>query len=299
MRAIDQYRGLYLMLIPGVAYFLVYRYLPMFGLLIAFKDYNPSMGIIGIFTSKWVGFKNFFVLLGSSYIGDIIYNTVSISLLKILFGFPAPIILALLLNELNNRLFKRLVQTITYLPHFISWVIIGGIIFELLSSNGIVNTLIADMGGEKIAFLTNPSLFKPIVIISDVWQNIGWGSIIYLAAISGIDPELYEAATIDGAGKMQQMVSITIPSILSVILIMFILRLGSVLEAGFEQVFMLLNPLVLKTGDIIDTFVYREGLINARFGFATAVGLLKSAIGFVFILAANKLVKKLGHRGIV
>lgn len=298
-RRMVKFKYIYLLILPGIVFFIIFKYIPMFGIAIAFNDYSPTMGIRGFVTAEWIGLQNFRVFFNSLYFTQIIANTLLISLYKIVFGFPAPILFALLLNEVGRSWFKRTMQTVTYLPHFISWVVLAGMMFELLSiTSGVVNRQIVAFGGEPVDFLTNPDLFRTIVVVSDIWKETGWGAIIYLAALAGVDPQLYEASVIDGANRFKQTLYVTIPSILPTIVILFILRLGSVLEAGFEQIFILYSPQVYRVGDIIDTYVYREAFLGGRFGFATAVGLFKSLIGLALIVAANRLVKKLGHSGI-
>jgi putative aldouronate transport system permease protein len=300
LKNIFKYRYIYILMIPGILYFIIFRYLPMFGVLIAFNDYNPTMGIIGFFTAKFVGFNNFEILFKSIYFKEIIFNTVILSIYKLLFGFPAPIILALMLNEIRSRWYKRTLQTVTYLPHFISWVVLAGMLFEFLSvTSGSFTNIIYNLTGSKPNFLSDPKLFRGLLVVTDIWKEMGWGSIIYLAAIAGVDAQQYEASIIDGASRFKQLVHITIPGIMPTIIIMLILRLGYILDAGFEQIFMLYSPMVYNVADIIDTFVYREGLLNSRYGFATAMGLFKSVIGLVLILSTNKLVKKFGHNGLI
>lgn len=283
-------RYYYILLLPALIYFVLFHYKPMYGLLIAFKDYKILKGIIG---SPWIGFENFERLFISPIFHRVLKNTIIISVLRIVFGFPAPIIFALILNEIYHVRFKKVVQTISYLPHFISWVVLGGIFKEILSpTRGAVNFVLRFLGGESIFFLTRPEWFRPILISTGVWQSIGWGSIIYLAAISSIDAQLYEAAIIDGANRFQQIRRITLPSITHVITILFILGLASVLNAGFDQIFNLYNPMVYATGDIIDTYVYRIGLINAQYSFSTAVSLFKNLIGLILVLAVNAVVAR-------
>ena len=263
----------------------------MYGAIIAFKDFKPLDGILG---SRWVGLQNFIDFFNHPSFSLVLSNTVIISFYKILFGFPAPIILALLLNEVKVSGFKRLVQTVTYLPHFLSWVVITGLVSSVLSpSTGIVNILLKSMNIKPIYFMADPKYFRAVLVITDIWKEVGWGSIIYLAAISGINQELYEAAIIDGAGRWKRTVYITLPSISSTIIIMLILRVGSIMNAGFEQIFMMYNASVYDVSDVIDTFVYRMGLERRRYSFATAVGLFKSIIGFTLIVITNKISKRI------
>jgi putative aldouronate transport system permease protein len=297
--AIRRYRLLYLMMVPAVAYLFVLKYLPIFGLMTAFRDYHPTMGLRGFFTAPWIGLRNFGVFFGSYYSGQILANTIIISGLKILFIFPAPIVLALVVNEMRSEAFKRTVQTVTYLPHFISWVVIGGILFDMLSiSSGSLNILLEKLIGHRMDFLGNPRLFRGILVVSELWKEVGWGSIIYLAAIAGIDAELYEAAVIDGAGHLGQVWHITLPGILPTITVLFLLRIAAILDAGFEQILILYSPPVYEVADIIDTYVYRVGLTQGRYGVATAAGLFKSAIGLAMVVGANKLVRWTGQKGL-
>jgi len=271
----------------------------MGGALIAFKDISPFDGLEGFFDAPWVGLKHFERFTSSVYFYNVIENTIIISGLKILFGFPAPIIFALLLNEVLRTNFKRVIQTISYLPHFISWVVTAGMITALLAtSGGLLTESINSITGSSINFLGNKDYFVGILVTSHVWKTIGWSSIIYLAAMSSIDPALYESARMDGANRLQMAWYITIPSISLVIVIMFLLEIGNLLEAGFEQIVLLYSPSVYKVADIIDTFVYREGLLSLKYSFASAVGLFKAIIAFFLLYLANKLANKLGHTGL-
>jgi putative aldouronate transport system permease protein len=289
MNKIWKDKSIYLILLPGIIYFVVFHYFPMYGAIIAFKDFRVTAGIFG---SKWVGLKNFIDFFHHPSFRVVLTNTLLISLYKIMFGFPAPIILALLLNEVKQEVYKRYIQTISYLPHFLSWVVIAGLAAKMFSpSSGVVNGFIKSLGFQPIYFMAEPRYFRTILVLTDIWKEIGWGSIIYLAALSGVDPQLYEAATVDGASKWKQLWNITIPSIAPTIVIMFILRVGGVMNAGFEQVYMMYSPNVYAVSDIIDTFVYRSGLESAKYSFATAIGLFKSVIGFSLILITNRLSK--------
>ena len=286
-----------LFLLPAIVYVLIRFYIPMYGVTIAFKQYSFSKGIFG---SPWIGFTNFGRLFSSaSSFWRVLRNTLIISCLKLTFVFGGGIVFALLLNELRNRHFKKTIQTISYMPHFLSWVIIGGILREVLSpSRGIVNQVLLFFGGQPIYFFTQDSWFLFILIGSDIWQSIGWGSIVYLAAISSIDPGLYESAFLDGAGRFRMMISITIPLIMNVVVIMFLLAVGNILNAGFDQIFNLYNPMVYDISDIIDTFTYRIGLEQGNFGLSTAVSLFKNVIGLILVIGANKLANKFGHTGL-
>ncbi|WP_252227383.1 ABC transporter permease [Caldicoprobacter algeriensis] len=293
---ISKHKYLYLMLIPGIAFFIIFHYIPMYGAVIAFKEYNIMQGILG---SPWIGFKYFKHAFESPFFGEILWNTFIISVYKLIWGFPAPIILALLLNEVKNMKFRRTIQTVSYLPHFISWVVIGGMFTDLLSpQTGIVNNIIKMFGGQPIYFMASKEWFRTVLVVSSIWKEVGWNSIIYLAALSSIDPQLYEASQIDGANRWQQTWYITLPGIMSTIAILLILRLGNILNAGFEQVFIMYNPSVYEVADIIDTWVYRVGLQGMRYSLATAVGLFKSVVGFILVITSNWLAKRMGESGI-
>jgi putative aldouronate transport system permease protein len=280
---------LYLMLIPAVIQLLIFHYYPIYGIVIAFQDFQPAHGFLG---SKFVGLDWFKMLLNMPDFYQILYNTVFIAVCKIIVNGITPIIFALLLNEVKNAFFKRTIQTLVYLPHFLSWVIIGGLFIDILSTNGAVNQVLALLGFEKVFFLGSNAWFRPTLIITDAWKSFGWGAIIYLAAIAGVDTNLYESSVIDGANRWEQTIHITLPAMLPTIILVFTLSLGGILNAGFEQVLMLYNPVVYKTGDILDTFLYRTGLIDAQFSLSAAVGLFKSVIGFIMILISYRLAYK-------
>ncbi|MDQ8736899.1 sugar ABC transporter permease [Paenibacillus sp. LHD-38] len=289
-------KWLYVMLLPGVFFFIVFKYIPMFGLAIAFQDYKPFKGIGG---SDWVGFKHFERLITEPDFLTILTNTLLLFGMNLLFFFPVPILLALMLNEVRSSFFKRTFQTLVYLPHFMSWVIIVSISFVMLTSDGgIVNELLAYFGFEKINFLLSPEWFRPTYIIQVIWREAGWGTIIYLAAIASVDPGLYEAARMDGAGRLRQVWHITLPAIRSVIIILLILKIGDVLELGFEHVYLLLNSMNRDVAEIIDTYVYTAGLRQGQFSYSTAIGFFKSFIGLVLVMAANRLAKKMGEEGV-
>lgn len=289
-------RYLYLMLAPAVIYYLIFHYVPMYGAVVAFKDFSITKGILG---SDWAGFKHFEYLFSQDKFWQVIQNTVIISVYRLIFGFPAPIVVALLLNEVRARLFKRTVQTVIYLPHFISWVILGGILINLLSTdNGVINNLIKAFGGTPIGFMSDETYFRGTLVFSMIWKEFGWNTIIYMAALAGIPPQLYEAAVIDGASRWQRLLHVTIPLIRSTIILILILRLGGIMEAGFEQIFVLYHPGVYSVADIIDTYVYRIGLTEGRFSIAAAVGLFKSAINFALLVLANRLARLMGEQGV-
>ncbi|KOP65396.1 protein lplB [Bacillus sp. FJAT-18019] len=286
---------IYLLLLPGVLYFIIYRYVPMAGLVIAFKDFNP---FTGFWNSDWVGIKHFTRMFESSEVIQVLVNTIQISLLQIFVAFPVSIILALMLNELRHATLKRFIQSLIYLPHFLSWVVVVGIFVVFLRGEGLVNSVLANFGLEAIPFLTDPAYFKPIIILQVIWKEAGWGTIIFLAALAGVNPSLYEAAVIDGANRWRQLWHVTLPAIRGVIIILFILRLGSVLDTGFEQIFLMLNPFNMDSGNVLDTYVYFKGIQQGNIGFATAVGMFKGVIGLVLVLSANRLAKRFGEDGL-
>lgn len=269
------------MLLPGVALLILFSYVPMYGIVMAFQKYIPSLGIAG---SKWVGMQNFAYLFSVPDIGQKFANTLILACSAIALDMIVPLIVALLLNEVRHSAYKRTVQTIVYLPHFLSWVMLGLIFRQFLSLNGFVNNLLSTLGRERIFFMGSNEHFRLMLVITNAWKSFGWGTIIFLAAVTNIDPSLYEAATIDGAGRLRKVLSITMPGMMSVIVLKLTLSLGSVLSANFDQVFNLYSPLVYETGDIIDTYVYRMGLVQSQYSLSTAVGLLKSGISFVLIV---------------
>ena len=291
-----KHKYLYLMLVPAIVYYVIFCYVPMYGASIAFKDFNPMQGIM---KSPWVGFDVFEQLFGMSKFYSVFWNTIRISLIRLIFGFPFPIIVALMLNELRWNRVKRVIQTAIYIPNFISWVVLGGIMTSLLSmDSGIVNGIIKMLGFQPIGFLTDERYFVPTMVVSMIWKTFGWNTIIYLAAMTGIDPQLYEAATVDGANRWQRLLHITLPCIRSTIIVVLITRIGSLMQAGFEQIFVLYHPGVYGTADIIDTYVYRMGLQEGKFELASAVGLFKSVVNFILVVIANKTARMMGEEGI-
>ena len=294
-----KYRFYYLLALPGILYFIIFHYLPMLGVVIAFKDVSPFGGVQGVIDAPWVGLKHFDRFFNSFFFWNILENTLAISGLKILFGFPAPILFALMLNEVMRTRFKRFIQTVSYLPHFISWVVVTGLITALLATDGgVLTEFLNDATGQRWSFLNNPAQFRGVLVVSHIWKTIGWSSIIYLAAMTGIDQNLYEAAVIDGANRFQQAIHITLPSIGFVIAILFIFEVGHILDAGFEQILLLYSPGVYSVADIVDTYVYREGLLGLRYSFAAAVGLFKSVISLILVVGANMLARRLGQPGL-
>lgn len=287
---------LYLLLVPALIFLFIFKYSPMYGLVIAFQKFNIFKGISG---SQWVGFQHFAKLFASEQFADVFRNTLLISVYKLVFLFPLPIILAILLNEMRGLLFKKVVQSVIYLPHFISWVIVSGLFLNLLSVNGgIVNTIIMKFGGEPIPFFMNKDYFRALLVITSGWKESGWGTIVYLAAIAGIDVNLYEAARIDGANKFRQIWHVTLPSIAPTVILMLILRLGSLLNAGTEQILVMYNPVVYDVADVIGTYVYRIGMGTSDYSFSTAVGLFESVVAFILIVSGNYLSRKFAERGI-
>jgi putative aldouronate transport system permease protein len=288
---------LYLMIIPGVVYFAIFRYFPMYGAIIAFKESRVLDGIVG---SPWVGLANFREVFNSTYFTNILTNTLLISAYRFLFGLPAGVLLALLINEVRFTFFKKSVQTITYLPHFLSWVVVYGVLMILLSpSDGLLNKPIVAFGGDPISFLADPTWFRSIVVASSLWKEVGWSAILYLAALASISPDLYEAASVDGASRLRRIWDISLPSILPVVMLVSLLNLGNILSAGFEQVFLMYSPGTYKVGDIIDTWVYRQGIQGFQFSVGAAVGLFKGAIGMVLVVGCNWLARRTTGKGVL
>ena len=274
------------MALPILAYYILFHYKPMYGVIISFKDFSPTKGIA---ESNWVGFKHFVDFLTNPYFWRLMKNTLIISLSTLIFSFPAPVILALLLNEIRGKVISRVVQLIAYLPHFISLVVVCGLIVKFTSDKGVINDIFAMFGAERISYLNHPQYFVPVYVISDIWQSIGWGSIIYLAALTGVDQQLYEAAIIDGANRWKQTLHVTLPGIAPTFVIMLILRIGGLMNVGYEKIILLYNPITYETADVISTFVYRKGLIELNWSFSAAVGLFNSIINFALLLTANKI----------
>lgn len=284
---------LLMMFIPGLIFLIVFCYIPMYGLVIAFKNFSISKGIMG---SEWAGLKYINMALSDPYFVNAFRNTVWISFLKLIGNFIAPILLALSLNEVRNIQFKKAAQTITYLPYFISWIVLSGIFLQIFALDGVINSIVKTFGGNEIMFMTNGKFFLFMLIITDMWKNIGYGSVIYLAALSGIPPEIYEAARIDGANRFRQTLSVTIPSLLPVMVAMLILSAGNILNAGFDQIFNMYNSQVRGVSEIIDTYVYKKGIAEMNFSYSTAVGLFKSIISLLLIFSANKFCHLIGQK---
>ncbi|MEK3723965.1 ABC transporter permease [Paenibacillus sp. FSL H8-0034] len=293
LKSVRRNWDLYLLILPVVAYFIIFQYLPMYGVQIAFKDFMAVKGIGG---SPWVGLKHFERFFNSYYAWRLVRNTVGLSLYQLVVSFPIPIILALLINEVRNSKFKRVVQTVTYAPHFLSTVVMVGLILVFLSpKNGMINLIIIALGGDPVYFMSESGWFKSIYVLSEVWQNAGWASIIYLAALSGIDPQLYEAAVVDGASKIKRIIYITIPCLMPTAIILLILNFGHVMSVGFEKVFLMQNNLNLESSEVISTYVYKNGLVGAQYSFSAAIGLFNSVINFALLIIVNSISKRVSQ----
>ncbi|MFB6362805.1 ABC transporter permease [Paenibacillus elgii] len=291
-----RYKWLYLLMVPGIVYYLVYHYVPMFGLVVAFKKYNLMKGMWG---SEWVGFDNFRTIFTSPEFPSLLRNTILISVYRILFNMVPDVLLALMLNEIRVNWFKRIVQTITYGPHFLSWIIVYGLVFSFFAPGaGLVTTFFRDLGWGELDVLANSEYFRSLLVTTDIWKSTGFGAIIYLAALSSINHELYEAAVVDGAGRWRQLWHITLPGIREVFILLLILRIGHIMDAGFEQVYIFLNARVYDVGDILDTWIFRRGIEQMEFSVPAAMGVFKSVIGLALVIGANKLAKKVGGSGI-
>lgn len=293
---VKRHKWMYLLMLPGIIYFIIFKYVPMGGLIISFQNYSPYLGIAG---SEWVGlehFKNFFM---NPDFKMLLVNTFSISILNLLFFFPMPIILALLLNEIKNKVVKKSIQTMIYIPHFISMVIVASVTFTLLNvESGVITQLVAKITGSRPEFLSDPKYFRWIIVIQNIWKETGWGMIIFLAALAGVDTQLYEAAQVDGAGKLRQVWHITLPAIKSTIIIMLIMKVGSLLNTGFEQIFLMKNSLNSSVAEVFDTYVYTLGISQGAFSYSTAVGMFKSVVATAMVLTTNWICKKCGETGL-
>ncbi len=286
---------LYVMMLPVLAYYIIFQYGPMYGAIIAFKEYSPIKGVFG---SEWVGLAQFQSFFESYYFWRILKNTLVLSLYSICFEFPAPIILAILINEVRHKRFRSIVQSVTYMPHFISLIVICGMIKDFTNSGGLINSFVTQLGGDGQAMLQKPELFRTIYIVSEIWQKVGWESIIYLAALMNVDQEQFEAARIDGAGRFRQIWSVAIPGIIPTIVVMLILRVGHLLGVGFEKIILLYNPAIYDTADVISSFVYRKGLLEFGWSFSAAVGLFNSVINLILLVVANRLSKKFSENSL-
>ncbi|MBB6348416.1 ABC transporter permease [Nonomuraea muscovyensis] len=296
--ALTRYRWLYLMLLPGVAYFAIFKYLPMYGVTIAFQDFLPFLGYSG---SPWVGFKHFEELFAGPDFGRLMFNTLLLALLHIVFVFPAPIIVALLLNELRINFLKRSVQSLIYIPHFLSWTIIASLTYILFAADfGVISGWIRELSGDtaKIDYMAQEEWFRPLIILQQLWKQTGWGTIIYLAALAGVDPNLYEAARMDGAGRFRQLWHVTLPAIRPTVVVMAILASGNLLDSGFEQIWLMTTSLNRSVADVFDTYVYYAGITQGAISYSTAVGLFKGVAGVILIFGSNWLAKRLGQRGL-
>ncbi len=290
-KAVRRDYDVYLMLLPMIVIFFLFSYKPMTGLLIAFKDYSPFKGV---WASEWVGLEYFKEFFAGAFAGRVIKNTLTISISLLVFGFPAPILLALLLNEIRNEKFKKIVQTVSYIPHFISIVVVCSMVTSFLSpTSGLVNVVLRKLGLDSIYFLSNPGMFVPIYVLIDIWRGMGYNSIVYLAALTSIPSELYEAAEVDGAGRLQKILHITIPGLLPTIMVMLLVQLGNILNVGYEMIILLYNPSIYETADIINTYVYRTGIMEGRYDYATAIGLLNSVVSLILVVAANRISKRI------
>ena len=291
-----RHKWLYIMLLPGLVYIIMFRYVPMGGLIIAFKDYSPFMGM---WDSPWVGLGQFRRFFSTQDFMQLLRNTLGISLLQLVFYFPAPVILSLFLNEIRHDWYKRTVQTFIYIPHFVSWVIVASLTYQLFGTqDGLINMMIKSLGGEAIPILERGKYFWGLIVGQDIWKETGYGTIIYLAALAGVDQEMYEAARVDGAGRWQMMWHITLPAIKSTVIIMLIMRVGSILNTGYEQIFLMRNDLNVAYSEVFDTYIYTRGIVNAQYSFSTAAGLFKSVVGMVMVLGSNWLAKRAGESGI-
>ncbi len=291
------YKYIYLMLVPGLVFLVIFKYIPIYGLVLSFKEFMPKYGIMG---SPWVGLDNFRYLWIEPDFWQAFSNTLIIAFMKILFVFPFPVFLAILINEIRAERYKKVLQTIYTFPHFLSWVIVSGMMFNLLSGSGAVNAIVANLGFDKINFLSNEGTFRWLLVGTEIWKQAGWSTIIYLAAIAGINPSLYEAATVDGANRLQKILHITWPCIKSVVVLMLIMRVGYTMDAGFMQIFNMYNRAVYDVADIIDTYIYRMSFERSvGFGITTAVGFFKGIVNIILLLTANTIAKKMGHSGIV
>ncbi len=287
--------SLYLLFVPVLLYYILFKYKPMAGLIMAFQNYSPAKGLLG---STWVGLQHFKEFLTLPDFWQLMRNTLWISISMLIFAFPAPIILALLLNEIRNKAFQRSVQLVAYLPHFISMIVICGLIVKFTSDNGIINDFLSMFGLERISYLNYPKFFVPIYVLSGIWTDVGWSSIIYYAALTGVDQQLYEAAAIDGAGRWKQTVHVTLPGIMPTIVVMLILQIGNLLNIGYEKIILLYNPITYETADVISTYVYRKGVLDGAFSYSTAVGLFNSMLSFMLLFIANMISKKTGEGGL-
>ncbi|NOU76823.1 ABC transporter permease subunit [Paenibacillus sp. LMG 31458] len=293
MRSLKKYKVLYVMMLPAIAYYILFHYVPMYGAVLAFKDFQLMKGI---WNSPWIGMHHFMYAFSDPVFLQVLKNTIIISFYKLIFGFPVPVVFALLLNEVASAKFKKLAQTISYLPHFISWVVMAGIFMSILSIDGLVNSVIKLFGMDPVLFMGNEQYFRLILVLTEIYKSFGWGAIVYFAAISGINGELYEAAIIDGAGRFKRVIYITIPMLAPVMAILLILSMAGILDAGFDQIFNMYSVNVYRVSDIIDTYVYRKGMVEMKYSYATAVGLFKSVVALIMIVTVNQVIKTMGGK---
>ncbi len=287
---------MYVLALPGILFFVIFKYIPITNLVIGFQDYSPYLGIAG---SPWVGFEHFTRFFSNPDFWMLLRNTLGISLMNLVFFFPAPIILALMLNEVRHQLMKRTVQSLIYIPHFLSWVLIYGLTYLMFSqSEGLFNKLLTALDKDTVDILSNPKLFWGMLTAQSIWKEVGWGTIIFLAAIAGVDPQQYEAAVIDGAGRFRRMWHITLPAMRNVIMILLILRLGTIMDTGFEQVYLMMNAAVTEVAEVFDTYVYRVGIRQGEFSYSTAIGLFKSIVGVILVVGANRAAKRFGQESL-
>lgn len=292
---IKRYRGVYLMFLPSLIFLAIFCYSPLYGLTIAFKDFGIFTGIKD---SPWVGFFHFKMIFQDPKFYMVLKNTLWISFLRLAVCMPVPIVFALLLNEIKNGIFKKTVQAVNYFPYFLSWVVFYGVVYSFTGPNGMINQVLNGMGLNPVDLTTNQNAFIPLILVSDMIKNTGWGSIIYMAAIAGIDPQLYEAVAMDGGGKLRQMWHVTLPGIRGVICFQYCMFIANILSAGFEQIYMFLNPTLYNVGDILDTYIYRTGLISSNYEISTAVGMMKGLVGMILIVAANKVCRRIGEKSL-
>ncbi|TDF98611.1 sugar ABC transporter permease [Paenibacillus piri] len=296
MKDLIRDKWMYLMLLPGVLFFIIFKYVPMYGLIMAFQDYKPHLGMLN---SPFVGLKHFTRFFNEPQFLELFRNTALLAVYNLVFFFPLPIVLSLMMNEVRRERFKRFVQTLVYVPHFVSWVVVVGVFYMLLTTEGgVINEILFAITGQKIAFLLEPEWFRTMIVTQSIWKEVGWGTIIFLAALSGVDLQLYEAARMDGANRWRQLWHITLPAIRSTIVILLILRLGSFLDSGFEHIFLMLAPTNREVGEVFDTYVYVKGLTQSQFSYSAAVGLFKSVVGLVLVISANWLAKRFGEEGV-
>lgn len=293
MKSFKKYKVLYVMMLPAIAYYILFHYVPMYGAVLAFKDFQLMKGI---WNSPWIGMHHFMYAFSDPVFMQVLKNTIIISFYKLIFGFPVPVVFALLLNEVTSAKFKKLAQTISYLPHFISWVVMAGIFMSILSIDGLVNSVIKLFGMDPVLFMGNEQYFRLILVLTEIYKSFGWGAIVYFAAISGINGELYEAAIIDGAGRFKRVIYITIPMLAPVMAILLILSMAGILDAGFDQIFNMYSVNVYRVSDIIDTYVYRKGMVEMKYSYATAVGLFKSVVALIMIVTVNQVIKTMGGK---